>query len=519
MKRKCLPITSAIVIIVMAAAICIGSFASFGAEAPETAAPTVPPGQGTYAGGIKSNDPVTYNFNSDDGDDGSRAHHIIAMQFYASTSFDGLSKSFASTTGKLKVSLFRWMGGYEATVHSDIAQLVKEQEFNVPTNSTALVDFKFDTQPDGENVIVVTPGDGYTDPANMVTYFAKTNATKYHTRTYIEDKSDGKWRIAENYSISYNIHYVNTPNNMYGPIMDAVPTVTEPPVTESPATEPPATESPATEPPATESTEQPTTVPSEEPSVNPTSEPQDGSEPAAPTVKPGQGTYAGGVSSQEPVTYNFNSEDGEDNGRTHHIIAMQFYASTSFDGLSKSFGSTTGKVKVSLFRWMGGYEATVHSDIAQLVKEQEFDVPKDGTTALVDFKFDEQPDGEYVIVVTPGDGYTAPTDMVIYFAKSNATKYHTRAYIEDASDGKWRIAENYSISYNIHYVNTPNNMYGPIMAAVPQSTGGNQGTTPKPDAGDTGDTTGIMMSALILTACVCCAALVIFKKGKGNINQ
>lgn len=35
MKRKCLPITSAIVIIVMAAAICIGSFASFGAEAPE----------------------------------------------------------------------------------------------------------------------------------------------------------------------------------------------------------------------------------------------------------------------------------------------------------------------------------------------------------------------------------------------------------------------------------------------------------------------------------------------------
>ena len=146
------------------------------------------------------------------------------MQFYASTSFDGLSKSFASTTGKLKVSLFRWMGGYEATVHSDIAQLVKEQEFNVPTNSTALVDFKFDTQPDGEYVIVVTPGDGYTDPANMVTYFAKTNATKYHTRTYIEDKSDGKWRIAENYSISYNIHYVNTPNNMYGPIMDAVPT-------------------------------------------------------------------------------------------------------------------------------------------------------------------------------------------------------------------------------------------------------------------------------------------------------
>lgn len=93
----------------------------------------------------------------------------------------------------------------------------------------------------------------------------------------------------------------------------------------------------------------------------------------------------------------------------------------------KLYGSTSGILRLELYHWMGTYEATLESEP---VAADEFEVVSDGNSnTKVVFGFDEQLDGEYLLVATPGsDSYS---DVIYFWAKVGATQFHTRAYIDD----------------------------------------------------------------------------------------
>jgi hypothetical protein len=102
---------------------------------------------------------------------------------------------------------------------------------------------------------------------------------------------------------------------------------------------------------------------------------------------------------------------------------------------------------------MGTYEDTLYGDNVQLAAQEEFDVVSTGSSTRITFTFDEQPDGEYLLVASPGD----EGGTINFWAKSNATDFHTRTYIDDTE------VEDWAISNVLHYTKTPNNLWGPIM--------------------------------------------------------
>ena len=178
-------------------------------------------------------------------------------------------------------------------------------------------------------------------------------------------------------------------------------------------------------------------------------------EPPAPvaTVEPGKETYAGSILDPNTgVDYNVVADDGTDGQRSAGKYAMQFFATTTIDSITKSYGSTSGILRLELYHWMGTYEATLESEP---VAADEFEVVSDGNSnTKVVFGFDEQLDGEYLLVATPGsDSYS---DVIYFWAKVGATQFHTRAYIDDTEDDM-------AISNIIHYTKTPENLWGPLM--------------------------------------------------------
>lgn len=195
------------VILIMVALMLTARLTAMAALVPQ---PTVEPGKGTHSGGIKDeNTGIDVNLQSSDGTDTIHKANSLAVQFYATTSFTSITKSLYTSSGTLTITIYKWLGSYEATIGSG-KQIAAQQKFDdISANGKRIV-MTFDPLPDGEYVIYVS------DPVEggVVGGTAKTDATSFSTHSY---KDDVYW---ENAAISFLVHYTNTPNTLLGPVQD-----------------------------------------------------------------------------------------------------------------------------------------------------------------------------------------------------------------------------------------------------------------------------------------------------------
>ncbi len=174
------------------------------------------------------------------------------------------------------------------------------------------------------------------------------------------------------------------------------------------------------------------------------------------TIEPGKGIYTGSIKDESTgVDYNIEAKDGTDGPKTDFSLAVQFFATTEFNSITKSFQSSDGTLVITLYRWMGSFYETVHGKNVQIAAKQEYDnIAITGSTTRITTEFEPQPDGEYLIYITSKDLGQTITGWV----RSDATDMHTNTYLGD------EYTEGAAMSYVIHYTKTPENMYGPVQS-------------------------------------------------------
>lgn len=189
-----------------------------------------------------------------------------------------------------------------------------------------------------------------------------------------------------------------------------------------------------------------TANPTEEPTPEPTEVPKE-------TIKPGTGEYAGGITSEKAIWAKVFSED--DPGEANVVastVAVQFFATTTFDQLSMTFVTFQAPkdppyhIYYYLFAWQGTYDDTILSEPIVEAKKENFNDWENVT-----LEFEPQQDGEYLLLAYNENGYS-----FIGVFNRDAEHKGQRAYKDD------QLWEGKSLPLQIHYTKTPNNLYGPL---------------------------------------------------------
>lgn len=178
--------------------------------AEPTIKPTIELGKHTYAGGIKSEDPIDlYYFDNSKENKVMVLTESIAIRFFPTTELKNIYISCPSMNdnkGTLTFEVFPWLGTYEKSIEGTA---VLEKSFEDYADNT-LIKLSFDTPiPDGEYIILLTSP----DPENGVGIWAKSSDFEGQL-VY----ADGV--LLEDTSAQMQITYANTPNNKYGPVSE-----------------------------------------------------------------------------------------------------------------------------------------------------------------------------------------------------------------------------------------------------------------------------------------------------------
>lgn len=176
---------------------------------------TITPGKLTYANGIASEEApkdqiMICNLNA--APTHCQIFNDMSIQFFPSTAFNEVSiccPSYSDNNGTLTFSLYAWMGSYEATVNS---QAINSKTFENYADN-ALLSLKIEEAlPDGEYLLVInTP-----DHTQGVGTWCKTGSFEGQ-KVY----ANGGYLIGEQQDeihVELRVSYINTPNNMYGPV-------------------------------------------------------------------------------------------------------------------------------------------------------------------------------------------------------------------------------------------------------------------------------------------------------------
>lgn len=150
--------------------------------------------------------------------------------------------------------------------------------------------------------------------------------------------------------------------------------------------------------------------------------------------------------------YNFSESLLSPLNGTGHVIALQFYATAPFDGIgfhSPTWTSTENYfVDYYLYKWTESYYDTLDG---KPVVTDYYEDWKDGI--CVEMRFDELPDGEYLLVAQYGSNEPLDNSGVWYIGEEYPG---TRSYLDD------EIFYDASICTTIFYTKTPQNIYGPL---------------------------------------------------------
>ncbi|MBO4325785.1 MAG: hypothetical protein J5950_00760 [Clostridia bacterium] len=181
---------------------------------------------------------------------------------------------------------------------------------------------------------------------------------------------------------------------------------------------------------------------------------------AAPTAVPEptvKGDHSGGIVSEDPVNASlFVTGSHMAYIMTEYPLAIQFYATTTFDGLKLSChngNNNIGTVVFSLYEWTNTYEETVAQE-APLETATFVDYTDNDSLYL---KFSQvREDGEYLLVVTTPD----PAEGVGVWYLPDTPHDAQHVFFEDVYN------DFVSVEYFILcYTKTPKNLYGPLSQA------------------------------------------------------
>lgn len=206
--------------------------------------------------------------------------------------------------------------------------------------------------------------------------------------------------------------------------------------------EPQATASPTPEVTEVPETAEPTETP--EPTPEPTPQP---------TVEPGTGKYAGEIDETKGVKVDFyeGGFDGEQPHRVDGSLAIQFFATTTFNKIGVSMPTWTQKeghgATISLYAWQGSYEATL---MKEPIASKEVADWGDGVEVLLELE-EELVDGEYLYEI-----YNDSTENVGIWYKPGTVDYVRTYYNNEVwEEGTPRLV--------VYYTKTPTNLHGPLQ--------------------------------------------------------
>lgn len=203
-----------------------------------------------------------------------------------------------------------------------------------------------------------------------------------------------------------------------------------------------------TEGPTAEATVQATKAPTPEPTEKP-----------EPTPK---GDHTGGIASENPLVALLYDRANEDSSKrepyfmTDAPIAIQFYATTSFDGLNilcHSLSDSIGTIEFTLYEWLYTYDESLKHDS---VASQSFENYDDNSNLKMVLE-EALPDGEYLLVLTTPD----PSEGVGVWYSNDEPYPGQQVYFDDMYYDTTSV-----IFFKIYYTNTPNNVYGPLSEAL-----------------------------------------------------
>ncbi|MBE7067008.1 MAG: hypothetical protein E7385_05590 [Ruminococcaceae bacterium] len=184
------------------------------------------------------------------------------------------------------------------------------------------------------------------------------------------------------------------------------------------------------------------------PTPSPTQEPTPRPEPTP------KGDHSGGIISEDPVeALLFETGDHLAYSLTDYPMAIQFYATTSFDGLKLSChngNNNIGTVVFSLYEWQYTYEETIEQ--SEPIETVTFENYGDNHSLHMQFS-QVREDGEYLLVVTTPD----PSEGVGVWYLPSTPHDAQHVFFED-------LYNDYaSVEYFILcYTKTPQNLYGPL---------------------------------------------------------